>query len=52
MEKTTKKEVSYWLGNSYDDWIHDLIYRLMNNKVSVDEIRTEAKLMYKDYLNK
>ena len=47
--KTTREEVAHWLGNSYDDWIADLIYRLLNKKVSVNEIRTEAKQMYKEY---
>ena len=44
-----RKEVKHWLGNSYKDWIQDLMFRLMNNNVSIEEIREEAKLMYKDY---
>ena len=27
-----KKEVEHWLGNSYEEWIHDFIYRLVNKK--------------------
>ncbi len=44
-----RKEVEHWLGNSYKDWIHDLIHRLVNKKVSVVELRVEIKQMYKDY---
>jgi len=50
--KVKKEEVKHWLGNSYEEWIEDLMFRLMNNKVSVKEIREEAKLMYKDYKTK
>ena len=28
-----RKEVNNWLGNSYEEWIHNLIYRLVNKKV-------------------
>ena len=45
-----REEVKHWLGNSYEDWIEDLMFRLLNNKVSVEEIKDEARLMYKDYL--
>ena len=31
------------------EWIHDLIYRLINKKVSTIDIRVEMKQMYKDY---
>ena len=48
--KTTKEEVKHWLGNSHEDWIEDLMFKLMNNKISIKEIREEAKLMYKDHL--
>ena len=48
--KITLKEVKHWLGNDYSDWIEDLIFRLMNNKVSTNDIKREVKLMYKDYL--
>jgi len=44
-----KKEVNHWLGNSHEEWIHDLIYRLINKKISTTEIRVEMKQMYKDY---
>tara|TARA_R100001082_G_C4247620_1_gene110082 strand:+ start:353 stop:517 length:165 start_codon:yes stop_codon:yes gene_type:complete len=44
-----RKEVKHWLGNSYEDWIHDLIYRLMNEEISTVGIRVEIKQMYKDY---
>ena len=50
--KIKRKEVKLWLGNSDEDWIEDLIFRLLNNKVSVKEIKEEVKLMYKDYINK
>lgn len=50
--KVKREEVKHWLGNSYKDWIEDLMFRLMNNKVSIEEIKEEAKLMYKDYNNK
>jgi len=46
--KIKKEEVKHWLGNSHEDWIEDLLFRLMNNKVSVKDIRDEAKQMYKD----
>ena len=48
-EIVNRKEVNHWLGNSYEEWIHDLIYRLINKKVSTTEIRVEMKQMYKDY---
>ena len=44
-----KKEVAHWLGHSHEEWIHDLIYRLINKKVSTIDIRVEMKQMYKDY---
>jgi len=44
-----RKEVNNWLGNSYEEWIHNLIYRLVNKKVSTTDIRVEMKQMYKDY---
>ncbi len=44
-----KKEVNHWLGNSHEEWIHDLIYILINKKISTTEIRVEMKQMYKDY---
>ena len=50
--KIKRKEVKHWLGNSYEDWIEDLMFRLLNNKVSVKEIKEEVKLMYKDYITK
>ena len=50
--KVKREEVKHWLGNSHEEWIEDLMFRLMNNKVSVKEIREEAKLMYKDYITK
>jgi hypothetical protein len=50
--KTTREEVKHWLGNSYEDWIEDLMFRLMNNKISLEEVRGEIKLMYKDYKTK
>jgi len=28
-----RKEVKHWLGNSYEEWIHDCIYRLMNEEI-------------------
>ena len=40
-----KKEVEHWLGNSYEEWIHSLIYRLVNKKVSTVDIRVEIKQM-------
>ena len=50
--KIRRKAVKHWLGNSYEDWIEDLMFRLLNNKVSVKEIKEEVKLMYKDYITK
>ena len=47
----SKKEVKHWLGNDYNDWIEDCIYRLMNNEISTIGIRIEIKQMYKDFLN-
>jgi len=44
-----RKEVEHWLGNSYEDWIHDLIYRLINKDISAVGLRVEIKQMYKDY---
>ena len=44
-----RKEVEHWLGNSYEEWIHDCIYRLMNEEISTVGIRVEMKQMYKDY---
>tara|TARA_R110002073_G_scaffold223995_1_gene384215 strand:- start:290 stop:490 length:201 start_codon:yes stop_codon:yes gene_type:complete len=44
-----KKEVEHWLGNSHEEWIHDLIYRLINKKISTEEIKVEMKQMYQDY---
>jgi hypothetical protein len=51
MNKQTvnKKEVGHWLGNSYEEWIHEFIFKLLNNKFTVSEVRTEVKQMYKDY---
>ena len=50
--KVKREEVKHWLGNSHEEWIEDLMFRLMNNLGSVKEIREEAKLMYKDYITK
>jgi len=50
--KIRRKAVKHWLGNSYEDWIEDLIFRLLNNEVSVKEIKEEVMLMHKDYLDK
>ena len=47
--KVKIEEVKHWLGNSYEDWIEDLMFRLTNEKVSIEEIIEEAKQMYKDY---
>ena len=44
-----KKEVEHWLGNSHEEWIHDLMYRLINKKISTEEIKVEMKQMYQDY---
>ena len=44
-----KKEVEHWLGNSYEEWIHDFIYRLVNKRFTLSELRVEIKQMYKDY---
>ena len=44
-----RKEVKHWLGNSYEEWIHDCLYRLMNEEISTVGIRVEMKQMYKDY---
>jgi len=46
-----KKEVAHWLGHSYQEWIHSLIYRLVNKKISTTDIKVEMKQMYKDYKN-
>ena len=49
-EKITQKEVDLWIGHNPEYWIGDCMYRLFNGKVSLEECRTEAKLMYKDYV--
>jgi len=54
----TKKEIEHWLGhnfmngNSEDcvDWLPDLIGRLANEEVTVEEIVEEIQGMYKDYM--
>ena len=49
-EKITQKEVDLWIGHTPEEWIGDCMYRLFNGKVSLEVLRTEAKLMYKDYV--
>ena len=49
-EKITQKEVDFWIGHTTEEWIGDCMYRLFNGKVSLEVLRTEAKLMYKDYV--
>jgi hypothetical protein len=49
-EKITQKEVDLWIGHTPDEWIGDCMYRLFNGEVSLEVLRTEAKLMYKDYV--
>tara|TARA_R110001583_G_scaffold51445_1_gene160635 strand:+ start:198 stop:428 length:231 start_codon:yes stop_codon:yes gene_type:complete len=54
----TKKEIGHWLGhnfmngNSEDcvDWLPDLIGRLANKELTVEEIVEEIKGMYKHYM--
>lgn len=49
-KKISKKVVDHFIGHDPQDWINDLMYRLMNNKVSVSDLREEAKAMYKGYI--
>ena len=49
-EKITQKEVDLWIGHTPDEWIGDFMYRLFNGKVSLEDARTEAKLMYKGHM--
>ena len=48
-KKISKKVVALWVGYDPHDWFIDCMYRLMNNKVSVSDLRKEAKAMYKSY---
>ena len=48
-KKISKKVVAHWVGYDPHDWFIDCMYRLMNNKVSVSDLRKEAKAMFKSY---
>jgi hypothetical protein len=48
--KVNKKVVNHWLGNSYNEWIGELILNITNKKITVNDIKKEMLLMYKDYL--
>jgi len=47
-----REEVKHWLGNSYEDWIEDLMFRLLNNKVSVEEIKKEEDNIFIPLISK
>ena len=47
--KISKKAVDHFIGHEPQEWINDCMYRLMNNKTSVSDLRKEAKAMYKSY---
>jgi len=48
-KKISKKEVKHFIGHDPQDWIADCMYRLMNKKILVSDLRKEAKAMYKSY---
>ena len=48
--KVNKKIVNHWLGNSYNEWIGELILNITNKKITINDIKKEMVLMYKDYL--
>tara|TARA_R100000988_G_C4000554_1_gene168781 strand:+ start:1468 stop:1689 length:222 start_codon:yes stop_codon:yes gene_type:complete len=48
-KKISKKVVDHFIGDDSQDWINDCMYRLMNNKISVSDLRNEAKYMYKNH---
>ena len=48
-KKISKKAVDHFIGHDPQDWITDCMYRLMNKKISVSDLRKEAKAMYKSY---
>ena len=50
--KISRKEVNHFIGHDPQDWIADCMYKLMNKKISVSDLRKEAKAMYKDYVEK
>ena len=55
MDKTTydkinMKMINHWLGNQYEEWLPNLIYRLLNNEISSVSIKVEVREMWKDYL--
>lgn len=50
--KISKKAVKHFIGHEPQEWITDCMYRLMNNKISVSDLRKEAKAMYKGYIKK
>jgi hypothetical protein len=49
-QKISKKAVKHFIGHEPQDWIADCMYRLMNKKISVSDLRKEAKAMYKSYI--
>ena len=49
-KKISYKEVEHFIGHDPQDWITDCMYRLMNKKISVSDLRKEAKEMYKSYI--
>ena len=51
-QKISKKAVKHFIGHDPQDWIADCMYKLMNKKISVSDLRKEAKAMYKDYVEK
>ena len=48
--KISRKEVDHFIGHDPQDWINDCMYRLMNKKISVSDLRKEAKAMYSSYI--
>jgi len=48
-KKISKQVVKHFIGHDPQDWITDCMYRLMNKKISVSDLRKEAKAMYKSY---
>ena len=50
MNKTTIKEIKYWLGDDYRKWIHNVIFDLVNGNDMNDlkYLRYEIKKATKD----
>ena len=48
-QKISREEVDNFIGDDPKDWINDCMYRLLNNKISVSDLRNEVKYMYKNH---